>query len=90
MRVDEFPAHSSALVSGFFFVGMILTYAPARPALCLCNILRSYGVALPTGLFMPSVLIGVTFGRVAACVFRPVPFTRFVRVTSCAGTFTTC
>lgn len=53
MRVDEFPAHSSALVSGFFFVGMILTY----------------GVALPTGLFMPSVLIGVTFGRVAAYVY---------------------
>jgi hypothetical protein len=66
MRMDEFPAHSSALVSGFFFVGMILTCGVACPSLCLCNILRRYGVALPTGLFMPSVLIGVTFGRVAA------------------------
>ncbi len=50
MSVNEFPAHSSAVVSATFFIGMILTY----------------GVALPTGLFMPSVLIGVTFGRVAA------------------------
>ncbi len=50
MNVTDFPAHSSAVVSATFFTGMILTY----------------GVALPTGLFMPSVLIGVTFGRVAA------------------------
>ncbi len=50
MKYDEFPASSSALVCATFFIGMILTY----------------GIALPTGLFMPSVLIGVTFGRVAA------------------------
>lgn len=50
MKYDEFPASSSALICATFFIGMILTY----------------GVALPTGLFMPSVLIGVTFGRVAA------------------------
>lgn len=50
MSVNQLPAHTSAVISATFFIGMILTY----------------GVALPTGLFMPSVLIGVTFGRVAA------------------------
>lgn len=50
MSVNQLPAHTSAVISATFFIGMIMTY----------------GVALPTGLFMPSVLIGVTFGRVAA------------------------
>jgi chloride channel 7 len=53
MKYDELPASSSALICAMFFIGMILTY----------------GVALPTGLFMPSVLIGVTFGRVVAHIY---------------------
>lgn len=79
MSLNEFPAHSSALVSATFFIGMILTY----------------GVALPTGLFMPSVLIGVTFGRVAAYFFflltdvdatYAVLFPRYIFVTTCPAT----